>query len=79
MQSHKQLIIYFSLDFSGSPEPLVSTSFGNFLTNPSLDDSVDVKTEGPGTHFSDCVFKPQVKFQIYSTTEYWGPQEKFSL
>ena len=68
MQSHKQLIIYFSLDFSGSPEPL-----------PSLDDSVDVKTEGPGTHLSDCVFKPQVKFQIYSTTEYWGPQEKFSL
>ncbi|XP_015780503.1 PREDICTED: uncharacterized protein LOC107358410 [Acropora digitifera] len=60
MQSHKQFIINFSLDFSGSPEPLVSTSFGNLLTNPSLDDSVDVKTEGPDTHCSDCVFKTQI-------------------
>ena len=62
LQSHKQFIIYFSSDFSGSPEPLVSTSFGNVLTNPSLDDSVDVKAEGPGTYFSDCAYQTQVKF-----------------
>lgn len=63
LQSDKQFII-FSLDFSGSPEPLVSTSFGNFLTSPSSDDSADVRTEGPGTQFSDCAFQTQVKFQI---------------
>ena len=60
----KQFSICFSWDFSGSPEPLVSTSFGNFLTNPSLNYSADVKAEGPGTHFLDCAFQTQVKFQI---------------
>ena len=62
LQSHKQFIVYFSLDFSGSPEPLVSTSFGNVLNNPSLDDSVDVEAEGPSTHFSDFAYETQVKF-----------------
>lgn len=53
-----------SCDFSGSPEPLDWTSFDNFFTNPSLDDSADVNTECSGTHFSDCAFQPLVKFQI---------------
>ncbi|XP_015770042.1 PREDICTED: uncharacterized protein LOC107348498 isoform X3 [Acropora digitifera] len=43
-----------SFDFSESPD---STSLGNVLTNPSLDDSADVKTEGPGNHFSDSAFQ----------------------
>ncbi|XP_067028202.1 uncharacterized protein [Acropora muricata] len=46
-----------SFDFSESPDSLVSTSRGNILTNPSLDDSTDVESEGPGTHFSDSAFQ----------------------
>lgn len=61
LQSGKQ---FFFLDFLGSPEPLVSTSFGNFFTSPSSGDSADVRSEGPGTQFSDCAFQTQVKFQI---------------
>ncbi|XP_044172491.1 uncharacterized protein LOC122963174 isoform X2 [Acropora millepora] len=50
-----------SMDMScGSPGPLDSTSFDNFLPNPSLDNSADVNTECSGTHFSDCAFQPQM-------------------
>lgn len=61
LQFHKQLI-FFSLAtlLSRDPEPCIILPYLHL----NLKDSVDVKTEGPGTHFSYCAFQTQVKFQI---------------
>ena len=62
MHSLWALIVHPHSCLSGSSEPSDSASVGRFLPNPSLEDSANFESEGPGTDPPCSAFETQVNF-----------------